>query len=136
MLDALLLDGAASTAVTRLRADHRTRPTPEALWEQMRTHWLVYHPPNANACTAAVLARATPSTPPTHLRIALLTHTPPQPIAITVTPTESATITAELTPHRTAPVWPTPSSQADGPQGPRRLLGLRDPDPKAPVAGR
>ncbi|MEV7026972.1 M48 family metallopeptidase, partial [Kitasatospora sp. NPDC093558] len=104
MLDALLLAGAASTAVTRLRADRRGRPSPEALWEQMRAH-LASLPPTERE---RLRRRSTheryavdTTHPPTHLRMALLAQTPPQPAAITLTPAESATITTELTPHRT-----------------------------------
>ncbi|WP_405359650.1 M48 family metallopeptidase [Kitasatospora sp. NBC_00085] len=126
MLEALLLDGAAGTLVSRVRAGHQSRPrttrrgaadaqpasqaskAPQAspadtLWDRLRDH-LAGVPPLERERLLRRSARdraAVDSThPPTHLRLALLAQRPPLPAAVTTSPAESAAIATELAPHR------------------------------------
>ncbi|MEE1782786.1 M48 family metallopeptidase [Streptomyces sp. SP17BM10] len=121
MLESLLLEGAANTVITRLRADHQNRrprvvrrgtghtddqatTTPDALWDRLREH-LTGLPPTERErlrrrSTHARFAVDT-THPPTHLRIALLDKAPALPAAVTITTAESTAIATELAPHRT-----------------------------------
>ncbi|MFG3049614.1 M48 family metalloprotease [Kitasatospora sp. NPDC048239] len=117
LLETLLLEGAADTLVTRLRADriHRPRavrrgaarppqePVTATLWEQLREHLATIPPLERERLLrrSALRQDAVDAThPPTHLRLALLDRRPSHPAVVTTTATESAAIAAELAPHR------------------------------------
>ncbi|MFI9325676.1 M48 family metalloprotease [Kitasatospora aureofaciens] len=120
MLAALLLPGSVDTAIHRIRAEERGRPrigrsqsrrtedapappAPDLLWERVRAH-LASVPAVERERLLRLSARdrsaVDGSHPPTHLRIALAARAGNGDAAVTVTAAESASITAELAPHR------------------------------------
>ncbi|MEU4586796.1 M48 family metallopeptidase [Kitasatospora aureofaciens] len=120
MLAALLLPGSVDTAIHRVRAEERGRPrigrsrsrrtedapappAPDLLWERVREH-LASVPAVERERLLRLSARdrsaVDGSHPPTHLRIALAARAGDGDAAVTVTAAESASITAELAPHR------------------------------------
>ncbi|MFJ9847605.1 hypothetical protein ACIRYZ_45760 [Kitasatospora sp. NPDC101155] len=120
MLAALLLPGSVDTAIHRIRAEERGRPqigrarsrrtedapappAQDLLWERVRVH-LASVPATERERLLRLSARdrsaVDGSHPPTHLRIALAARAGDEDAAVTVTAAESASITAELAPHR------------------------------------
>jgi hypothetical protein len=117
MLAALLLPDSVDTAIHKIRAEERGRPrtgrarnrrtedapAPDLLWERVREH-LASVPAVERERLLRLSARdrsaVDGSHPPTHLRIALAARAGDGDAAVTVTAAESASIAAELAPHR------------------------------------
>ncbi|MFJ8623658.1 M48 family metalloprotease [Kitasatospora sp. NPDC093550] len=118
MLAALLLPDSVDTAIHQIRAEERGRPrvgrarsrrtedapAPDLLWERVREH-LASVPAVERERLLRLSARdrsaVDGSHPPTHLRIALAAaRAGDGDAAVTVTAAESASIAAELAPHR------------------------------------